>query len=96
MLDIDNSLLVTFAINKIGLKGEARLGPIWMRDQVEYYGEALTDGAAKRAQMIACLRPQYERLISEFEFDLLMPGHGWPIMADARAKIRTSIEDQLT
>ena len=95
-LDIDNSLLVSLAIRKIGLIGEARLGPIWMRDQVEYTGEALTDGAAKRAQMIACLRPQYEALIADFEFDTLMPGHGWPIYSGARQAIAKSIEDQLT
>ncbi|MEP1421995.1 MAG: hypothetical protein ABJK59_09530 [Erythrobacter sp.] len=94
--DIDNSLLVSLAIRKIGLIGEARLGPIWMRDQVEYTGEALTDGAAKRAQMIACLRPQYEALIAEFDFDMLMPGHGWPIYSDARQAIAKSIDDQLT
>ena len=94
--DPDNSWLVQFAISKIGLKGEARLGPIWMRDQVEYTGEALTDGAAKRAQMIACLRPQYEALIADFEFDILMPGHGWPIYSGARQAIAKSIVDQLT
>ena len=95
-LDRDNSLLVSFAINKIGLKGPARLGPIWMRDQVEYTGAALEDGAVKRAQMIACLRPQYEALIRDFEFEMLMPGHGWPIHQGAREQIATSIEDQLS
>lgn len=94
-LDRDNSLLVSFAISKIGLKGIARLGPIWMRDQINYSDEALAGEQSKRAEMIACLRPQFEALIANYDFEMLMPGHGWPLMANARKRIGESIEDQL-
>lgn len=93
--DPDNSWLVQFAISKIGLKGVARLGPIWMRDQVAYSDAAEAGEASKRAEMIACLRPQFEALIRDFEFDMLMPGHGWALMSEARERIAESIEDQL-
>lgn len=99
IFDIDNSPLVSLAIWRIGLVGKARLGPIWMRDQVPANNDAASLGAltaqAKKQNMVEFFHPQYERLLSQHDFDMLMPGHGWPIMHGAKEAIQTSMDNQL-
>jgi hypothetical protein len=96
IFDIDNSPLVSLAIWRIGLVGIARLGPIWMRDQVplEISPKAMPT-LEKKSNMIALFRPQYESLLAQFDFDMLMPGHGWPITSGAKEAIKVSMEQQL-
>lgn len=95
--DPDNSFLVSIAIKRIGLLGPARLGPVWLRDQVPANKLApdLT-GAVKKKNMTSFFRPQFQRLLADYEFDMLVPGHGWPVMKDAKAAIIASIEQQLS
>ncbi|MBO6504139.1 MAG: hypothetical protein JJ850_10990 [Kordiimonadaceae bacterium] len=95
--DPDNSFLVSMAIKRIGLLGPARLGPVWLRDQVPANKNApeLT-GAVKKKNMTSFFRPQFQRLLHDFDFDMLVPGHGWPVMKDAKAAVRASIEKQLS
>ena len=96
VFDIDNSPLVSLAIWKIGLVGPARLGPIWLREQTPKAAlEAELSGDEKKQRMIAFFRPQFERLLEDYDFEMLMPGHGWPIYEKARAAIRVSLDDQL-
>lgn len=96
IFDIDNSLLVSLGIWRIGLAGKARLGPIWMREQTPArQGLIATNGAEKNKAMIAFFRPQFERLLSQYDFDILMPGHGWPIYENATGAIRASLDSQL-
>lgn len=95
-IDIDNSPLVSLAIWRIGLAGRARLGPVWLRDQVPMNKNAGDMAPATRKRnMIDFFRPQFERLLATHEFDMLMPGHGWPLMRGAREAIRISMDDQL-
>lgn len=96
IFDIDNSPLVSLAIWCIGLVGRARLGPIWMRDQVPtgISTEAYST-QEKRTNMVAFFRPQYESLLANYDFDMLIPGHGWPIYKGAKEAIKASIDQQL-
>jgi hypothetical protein len=98
VFDIDNSPLVSLAIWRIGLAGEARLGPIWLREQTPKIGTddfGKHDGPPSRREISAFLKPQFERLLETCDFDALIAGHGWPIRSAAKAAIRRSIEDQL-
>ena len=67
-----------------------------MRDQVplEISPEAMPT-LEKKSNMIALFRPQYESLLAQFDFDMLMPGHGWPITSGAKEAIKVSMEQQL-
>lgn len=96
VFDIDNSPLVSFAIWKIGLAGIARLGPIWLREQTPLIDENRdSSGTDKERDMITHFKPQFERLLSDFSFDALLPGHGWPIKSEAKVAIQASIDSQL-
>lgn len=96
VFDIDNSPLVSLAIWRIGLVGKARLGPIWMREQTpKNQGQMMLSGGDKKHNMVAFLRPQFDRLLAQYEFDLLMPGHGWPIHRGAKEAIQSSLNEQL-
>jgi len=96
VFDIDNSPLVSFAIWRIGLAGGARLGPIWMREQMPQNtdAEALTAEGKKRTRAKFFL-PQFARLLAGNDFDILMPGHGWPIYEGAKEAISASMDSQL-
>lgn len=96
IFDINNSPLVSLAIWRIGLAGKARLGPIWMREQtaVNPSEETLTPEEKEHA-MAAFFIPQFNRLLAECDFDMLMPGHGWPIYEGAKAAISASMNSQL-
>ena len=52
-------------------------------------------GEEKKRNMIAFLRPKFERLLAEHDFDMLVPGHGWPIYKDAKNAVQLSLEKQL-
>ncbi len=96
IFDIDNSPLVSFIIWKIGLYGAARLGPIWMRNQVPGTMPKADLRTQKiKARMSEFFTPQFERLLTNYDFDMLMPGHGWPILKDAKHAIKTSMARQL-
>jgi len=96
IFDIDNSPLVSFAIWRIGLAGKARLGPIWMREQTFLSSGATNLTTTDKNQLMSTFfRPQFERLLKKYDFDMLMPGHGWPIYKNAKDAIRSSIESQL-
>lgn len=96
IFDINNSPLVSLAIWRIGLAGEARLGPMWMREQTPARQDfKTTSGEEKKRDIIAFFRPQFERLLSQYDFDILIPGHGWPIPKNAKAAIRASLDSQL-
>ncbi len=97
IFDLDNSPLVSLAIWRIGLVGMARLGPIWLREQTPANtGLAPLTTQEKKRNMAEFFRPQYERLLSEHEFDMLMPGHGWPIYQGAKEAIAASMDRQLS
>ena len=92
--DIDNSLFVSLAIWRIGLLGKARLGPIWLREQTPR--DAETDPKQNRQQtIVSFFRPKFERLVSDFDFDILVSGHGWPIRSNAKSAVRDSMNTQL-
>ena len=88
VFDIDNSPLVSLAIWRIGLVGKARLGPIWLREQAA--------GSEAGIGMAKFFKPQFERLLAQYDFDMLMPGHGWPIHRDTKAAIQSSVDAQLS
>ncbi len=94
--DIDNSPLVSLAIRYIGLVGKARLGPIWMREQVPVNTPTATLTAQEKSRRIVdFFRPQFERLLEEYDFDMLIPGHGWPIHQGAKKALAASMDSQL-
>ncbi len=98
LFDRDNSLLVSFGIWRIGLAGEARLGPIWLREQTPRTTtkEAANTGRPpSRREVSAFFKPQFERLLDTCDFEALIAGHGWPIRAAAKVSIQRSIDDQL-
>ena len=96
IFDIDNSPLVSFAIWKIGLAGLARLGPIWLREQALSPSDKNELSSGDKKQKVSnFFKPQFERLISDYDFETLVPGHGWPIQTNAREAIRKSIASQL-
>lgn len=93
--DVDNSFIVSLAIWRIGLVGSARLGPIWLKEQTpRTIGQE--DQGNRQAEMAHFFRPQFQRLLSDYTFDMLVPGHGWPIQHHAKAEIEKSIESQLS
>lgn len=83
VFDKDNSWMVSCGIWWLGLVGKARLGPYWMDQQVP------------RGQKVAVLRPQYEELLENYDWDMLVPGHGWPMAKDAKNAVRGSVNAQL-
>jgi hypothetical protein len=96
IFDINNSPLVSLAIWRIGLAGKARLGPIWLREQAQ--GNSIKEGLSgpqRKQQMIEFFKPQFQRLLLDFDFDLLVPGHAWPIYQHAQQAIQSSIDTQL-
>ena len=98
IFDIDNSPLVSLGIWRIGLVGEARLGPIWLREQTPSSQAAtpISGGRpASRRDVSEFFKPQFERLLADYEFDALIAGHGWPLRTGAKAAIKRSIGDQL-
>lgn len=92
--DIDNSLFVSLAIWRIGLVGRARLGPIWLREQTPK-NKQLDEKQQRNQEIAQFFRPQFERLLNEHNFDMLIPGHGWPIYRNAKAAIKKSMNKQL-
>lgn len=90
VLLLDNSPLVSFAIWKIGLRGPARLGPLWMNEQAPGEGQENS-----RSARDAFFRPQFQRLLDEYDFDVLIPGHGEPMLKNAKVAIAASMEQQL-
>ena len=58
-------------------RSACRLGPFWMRQQVP-------PGPGGPGTAAALLRPQYEALLA-MDWDVLVPGHGWPVPAGARS-----------
>lgn len=97
IFDIDNALLVSLVIWRIGLAGTARLGPIWMREQTPGAASAPDLPAAeKKRNMVVFFKPQFERLLRHYNFGMLMPGHGWPIYQDAKTAIHSSMDTQLS
>ena len=96
VFDVDNSLLVSLGIWRIGLLGPARLGPIWMREQAADPSASLSlSNAEKKRNMVRLLKPQFERLLSDFEFDMLIAGHGQPLTQGAKEAVRNSVNAQL-
>jgi len=73
-----NSWLVSFGIWKIGLLGEARLGPIWLDNQGDR----------------SALRSHFHKLL-QLDWDVLVPGHGWPLKSDAKRAVGLSVKSQL-
>lgn len=97
IFDIDNSPLVSLAIWRVGLAGTARLGPIWMREQTpKNTADIDLTTIEKKSNMVAFFKPQFNRLLRQYDFDLLMPGHGWPIYQGAKAAIQSSLDMQLS
>ncbi len=96
VIDIDNSPLVSLAIWRIGLSGRARLGPIWLREQALSSTEREELSAPeKRKKIVEFFKPQFQRLLDEHDFKMLLPGHGWPIYNHADEAIKLSIDKQL-
>lgn len=96
IFDLDNSPLVSLVIWRIGLTGPARLGPIWMRNQIPGSNDNSDKPAQhNKGQLAEFFRPQFERLLSNYDFDMLMPGHGWPIHTGAKQAIKASMDRQL-
>lgn len=96
IFDIDNSPLVSLGIWRIGLAGAARLGPIWLREQMPQRGDSIPLTALEKKKNISIFfRPQYQRLLDHHDFDMLMPGHGWPITRGAKKAITVSMDSQL-
>jgi hypothetical protein len=95
--DVDNSLLVSFAIWRIGLAGEASLGPIWMEQQAPRppKGAGRPDPATRKQEIARFFRPQLERLLADYDFDVLISGHGPAIESGAKAAVRARMDAQI-
>ncbi len=92
--DWDNSFFVSLSIWRIGLLGKARLGPIWLREQAPRRAQT-PNPQDKHTHIARFFRPQFARLLRDYDFDMLIPGHGWPIRKAAKTAIQNSMDVQL-
>lgn len=95
--DVDNSLLVSLGIWRIGLAGKASLGPIWMAQQTPRSPRdaGRPDAATRKREIARFFRPQLERLLADYDFDMLVAGHGPAIERGAKGAVRARMDSQL-
>jgi hypothetical protein len=51
--------------------------------------------AGKKKRYSCVFRPQYESLLANYDFYMLIPGHGRPIYKGAKEAAKASIDQQL-